>query len=193
MKKKIKSFNKFMNEDFVPGVGYSPKTASRTKIQTDPVAGEDYVPGEDMKDDFYEYQPEKEEIRRPMTQRPNRVPLDTRDEYYEEEEGGGEKSSEWEGEAKIKNLLSLLGLPENTTLPVDYKGNTIDYFSETESFHIGDMEFKTPEQVKNFVEKSQDPIGKDYDNRSLSGQQVPMKQNRQAQVPVMEQNRRKFN
>lgn len=190
MKKKIKSFNKFMNEDFVPGVGYSPKTVTRTEIQTDPVAGEDYIPGEDMEDDFDEYQPEREEIR-PMTQRTNRMPLETEDEYYEEEEGGDELSSGWEGEAKIKKLFSLLGLPENTKLPVDYKGNTIDYFSETEKFHIGDMDFETAQDVKDFVDKSQDPIGRDYDNRSFSRQQVPMKQNRQAQVPMMEHNRRR--
>lgn len=184
MKKKIKSFNKFMNEDFVPGVGYSPKTATRTEIQNDPIAGEDYVPGQDMEDDFEEHL---------VSQRANKA-LPGGDEYYEEEEGGHNKGNEWEGEGKIKELFSLLGLPENTKLPVDYKGNKIDYFSETENFHIGDMQFETPEQVKNFVEKSQDPIGRDYDKiASTRNQQVPMVQNRGTRSPMMSQGQRRFN
>ena len=69
------------------------------------------------------------------------------DENFGEEE---EEGHEYEGTIKLKELADKLGV-EVVDNQIDYNGQRINYYSETENFHIGKNKFKTVEEVLNFL------------------------------------------
>lgn len=73
--------------------------------------------------------------------------IDDPEEGYEEEEGG-----EYEGTLKMKELAEKLGT-SITNNEINYEGQKINWFSETESFHIGRKKFNTVDEVLKFLGK----------------------------------------
>jgi hypothetical protein len=67
------------------------------------------------------------------------------DEFEEEEEG-----HEYEGTKKLKELANKLGA-EVVNNQIDYNGQKINYYSETEKFHIGKNKFSTVQEVLDFL------------------------------------------
>ena len=74
------------------------------------------------------------------------------DDYEEEEESG-----EYQGTVLMKKLSDMLGV-EFTNNEIDYNGQKINYYSETEMFHIGKNKFKTPEEVVEFLEPKEEIV-----------------------------------
>jgi hypothetical protein len=70
--------------------------------------------------------------------------VDSSDEY-EEEEGG-----QYEGTVLMKQLADALGA-EVVNNEIDYEGHKINYFSETESFHVDKKKFDSMEEVLDFL------------------------------------------
>ena len=67
-----------------------------------------------------------------------------------------QEGSEYIGEVKMRELLNTLGdeaKMENNS--ISYNGKTINFYSETEKFHVGNKKFTTVEEVVNFLNKEQ--------------------------------------
>lgn len=67
------------------------------------------------------------------------------DDEPEEEEG-----REYEGTKLMKDLAAKLG-SEIVNNSIQYNGKKINFFSETESFHIDKKKFKTIDEVLNYL------------------------------------------
>ena len=76
----------------------------------------------------------------------------TMDDSEEEEESG-----EYEGTLMMKKLAEMLGT-EVSNNEIDYNGQKIHYYSETEMFHIGKNKFKTPEEVVEFLQPKEEAV-----------------------------------
>ena len=69
--------------------------------------------------------------------------MDGEDEM-EEEEG-----DEYEGTLLLKELAERLG-SEVVNNTIEYNGQKINYYSETEAFHVGKMKFDTVDEVVDY-------------------------------------------
>ena len=69
----------------------------------------------------------------------------------EGEEEEGEESGEYKGESEMKRLANLLGT-DVVNNQIEFEGKKINYYSETEKFHVGKKKFKTPEEVIDYLE-----------------------------------------
>lgn len=72
----------------------------------------------------------------------------------EEEE---EESGEYQGTVLMKQLAEMLGT-EVTNNEIDYNGQKIHYYSETEMFHIGKNKFETPQEVVEFLQGKEEVV-----------------------------------
>lgn len=68
-----------------------------------------------------------------------------------------EESGEYEGTLLMKKLAEMLG-SEVTNNEIDYNGQKIHYYSETEMLHIGKNKFKTPEEVVEFLQPQEEVV-----------------------------------
>lgn len=73
-----------------------------------------------------------------------------------EEEGG-----EYMGQKKMADLASELGTEIGTDGSIDYNGKKVNFYSETEMFHVDKKKFKTSGEVINYLE------GSAPDNKSM--------------------------
>ncbi|NBO23006.1 hypothetical protein EBU94_06685, partial [bacterium] len=64
----------------------------------------------------------------------------------EEEEG------EYIGNIMMKELADLLDTEVDEENEIIYNGHKINFFSETEKFHVGKKTFETPEEVAEYVQ-----------------------------------------
>jgi hypothetical protein len=94
------------------------------------------------------------------------APLAELDTEEETQEG-----NEYIGELKIKELVKLLGpdatLSGNT---VEYNGKEINFYSETEKFHVGKNKFETVEEVVDFLKGNEEvPVKteKDFEDETM--------------------------
>ena len=75
-------------------------------------------------------------------------------ELPEEEEGG-----EYIGQKMMNDLASELGSEIGTDGSIDYNGKKINFYSETEMFHVDKKKFKTSDEVINYLDSSnEDPV-----------------------------------
>ena len=83
----------------------------------------------------------------------------------EEEEMGGEEeeSGEYKGDLEMKKLADLLGV-EVVNNQIEYDGKKINYFSETEMFHIGKNKFEDAESVIEYLEGGMGSMEKQPEN-----------------------------
>jgi len=64
-----------------------------------------------------------------------------------------EEDDEYIGTRLMKELADKLGT-EVIDNKIVYDGKTINFYSETEKFHIGNKKFATPDEVINFLDKN---------------------------------------
>lgn len=73
------------------------------------------------------------------------VPEELIQDIPEEEEE--EEGSEYIGDQKMKELGNILGVEKNENGSIEYKGKEINFYSETEKFHVDNKKFSTAEEV----------------------------------------------
>jgi hypothetical protein len=66
-----------------------------------------------------------------------------------EEEGG-----EYQGQILLNQLANELGTEVDTDGSINYEGKKINFFSETENFHVDGKKFSTAEEVVNYLGSS---------------------------------------
>ena len=66
-----------------------------------------------------------------------------------EEEGG-----EYQGQILLNQLANELGTEVDTDGSINYEGKKINFFSETEKFHVDGKKFSTVEEVVNYLGSS---------------------------------------
>jgi len=77
-------------------------------------------------------------------------------ENLEEEEGDG-----YIGQRMIQDLADALDVQPEADGSVIYNGQKINFFSETEMFHIGSMKFETVDEVVNYLNNEGDRAADD--------------------------------
>lgn len=82
------------------------------------------------------------------------------DDNESEEEGGS-----YIGQEMIQNLADALDTQVDTDGSINYNGKKINFFSETEMFHIGNQKFETVDEVVNFLENENGISSNDGDIR----------------------------
>ncbi len=83
--------------------------------------------------------------------------LDSDEETYignhmDDEEMGEEEGYEYKGTLLMKELADRLG-SKVVNNSIDYNGKKINYFSETEAFHVDKMKFETVDEVVDYLTK----------------------------------------
>ena len=63
-----------------------------------------------------------------------------------EEEGG-----EYQGQILLNQLANELGTEVDTDGSINYEGKKINFYSETEKFHVDNKKFSTAEEVVNYL------------------------------------------
>lgn len=68
-----------------------------------------------------------------------------------------EESGEYHGTLMMKELAQMLGA-ELTNNEIDYNGQKINFYSETEKFHVGKNKFDTPEEVVEYLQGTEEVV-----------------------------------
>lgn len=76
------------------------------------------------------------------------VDVDSTQSYLEEDD-----EDEYFGTKLLKELSDKLGT-EVVDNKIVYDGKTINFYSETEKFHIGNKKFSTPDEVIDYLDKN---------------------------------------
>lgn len=74
------------------------------------------------------------------------------DERIEDNLSQGEEDDEYIGVKLMKDLSDKLDTPVQDN-KIIYDGNVINFYSETERFHIGKKKFETPDEVVDYLTK----------------------------------------
>ncbi len=82
------------------------------------------------------------------------------DDNESEEEGGS-----YIGQEMIQNLADALDTQVDTDGSINYNGEKINFYSETEMFHIGNQKFETVDEVVDFLENENGISSNDGDIR----------------------------
>ena len=77
------------------------------------------------------------------------VPAPAKMEVEQEEEEGGDKYKKI-----ITDLAAQLGTEVSEDGTIDYNGQKINFYSETDMFHVGKKKFKTADEVVSYLEDS---------------------------------------
>jgi hypothetical protein len=77
------------------------------------------------------------------------------DDDLEDEMGTEEEEGEYKGSLMMKELADLLDTEVTEENEIVYNGHKINFFSETEMFHVGKKTFETPEEVAEYVQSSE--------------------------------------
>ena len=128
----IKKYNQFINEEFVLGTQPSPTTTPAPTTT-----------------------PDTPTIPRPT--RPGIVPTERpgeEDSPLAKVELPEEEGSEYIGQKMMAELANELGTNIEPDGSINYEGNKINFFSETEKFHIGKEKFGSVEDVINYLSGS---------------------------------------
>lgn len=82
---------------------------------------------------------------------------DTEDHEYEyEEEVESQDDEEYVGTRLMKELADRLGVEVNENNEIDFDGKKINFFSETEKFHIGETQFDSVDDVISYLSGDDD-------------------------------------
>ena len=82
-------------------------------------------------------------------ERTSPVPAPAKMEVEQEEEEGGDKYKKI-----ITDLAAQLGTEVSEDGTIDYNGQKINFYSETDMFHVGKKKFKTADEVVSYLEDS---------------------------------------
>jgi predicted house-cleaning noncanonical NTP pyrophosphatase (MazG superfamily) len=86
-----------------------------------------------------------EEIQNSIEEAPVEEPI------QELEEDDEEEGYEYIGDQKMKELGSLLGTDKNENGAIVYNGKEVNFYSETEKFHVDNKKFNTAEEVVEYL------------------------------------------
>ena len=100
-----------------------------------------------VNEDFTIAEPENEPVVVPREEEQD-APVDNYDEEGEEEGG------EYIGKKMMDDLSKELGTEIGTDGSINYNGKKINFYSETEKFHVDKKKFDTVEDVVNYLEGS---------------------------------------
>jgi len=105
---------------------------------------------------------------RPRPTRPGITPTEVPSEEdaplaygYGENELPEEEGGEYMGQKMMADLASELGTEIGTDGSINYNGKKVNFYSETEMFHVDKKKFKTADEVINYLE------GSTPDNKSM--------------------------
>jgi hypothetical protein len=105
---------------------------------------------------------------RPRPTRPGITPTEVPSEEdaplaygYGENELPEEEGGEYMGQKMMADLASELGTEIGTDGSINYNGKKVNFYSETEMFHVDKKKFKTADEVINYLE------GSAPDNKSM--------------------------
>jgi hypothetical protein len=106
--------------------------------------------------------------------------MDSMDEPSMEQDSMEEEGGEYMGTQKLQNLADSLGT-EVVDNSVEYNGKKVNFYSETEMFHVDKKKFKTVEEVVDYLEGGAFEHGLDgekskltSDNKSMEEENVAM-------------------
>ena len=158
---KLKRFEQFknkINEDVAPQEEFDSLEDFKKELPEDELSEDDFDFEDEDEDDLSsEVAPELPEASDEVEPSEElESDDDFEDEEFEEEEEGEEESGEYEGTVKMKELASKLGV-EMENNEINYNGQKIHFFSETEMFHVGKQKFKTVDEVLNFLKPEESP------------------------------------
>jgi hypothetical protein len=158
---KLKKFNQFIKEnldrefDDMPGAdvtsddNYDSVEDFKRELGDDELKEDDYVLSDEDDDDFDEpvvdFDDEDENLADVSTDEFDGVDPLPSDDGYEEEE-----VHEYKGTILMKELADKLG-EKVIDNQIHYGDKVINYYSETEKFHIGKQKFSTIEEVLDFL------------------------------------------
>lgn len=72
-------------------------------------------------------------------------------EEYPESELPEEEGGEYQGQMLLNQLASELGTEVDEDGSINYEGKKINFYSETEKFHVDNKKFSTAEEVVNYL------------------------------------------
>lgn len=115
-----------------------------------------------------EVKPGTEQMPKPPSpfKEPSPVPAPAKAHIEEEEE---EEGNDYIGRKMINQLANHLGTEVSNDGSIDYNGKKINFYSETEMFHVDRKKFKTPEEVVNYLEGSEEmtpEVGETFESKS---------------------------
>lgn len=179
---KLKKYNQFVkniNEDIDPRMeefDMNPRTEvepigdkfDRPEDLDQEIAGELPEDDFDSSDDDDDYQPEVVDITDGEL-----PPQEGEFPEYSEEEEEEEEGHEYKGSQLMQDLASKLG-SEVVNNQIHYNGQTINYYSETEKFHIGRQKFDTVEEVLDFLGGGvESPVNREEIDQPIDLDEVP--------------------
>ena len=143
----IKRYNDFIkdkaNEELDPQIA---PTRPEREVETEVMPGTTEKPGEAPS--------RPSPIKRERT---SPVPAPAKAAMEEGEDPMEEEGNEYNGQKMMQELSNKLNteiLPDNS---IEYNGQKINFFSETEKFHVGKNKFKTADEVVNFLNANETP------------------------------------
>jgi hypothetical protein len=130
---KLKRYNDYVNEDLQPMMDQEEEilTPEMDEVEDMDMGDEDLNSEEDLLDSDEE------------THIGN---------HMDDEEMGEEEGYEYKGTLLMKELADRLG-SKVVNNSIDYNGKKINYFSETEAFHVDKMKFETVDEVVDHLTK----------------------------------------
>jgi len=151
----IRNFNQFkqnkLNEELTPFAGEIDNQVTPNIEQEEEIEHEsdDDFDEEEISDDGYTISDDNLDI--DADEEENRLAdeqeLDFHGKHEDEEEEGGD---EYIGQRLMNELGDMLDAPViNNT--ITYEGRKINFFSETEKFHIDNKQFDTPQEVYDYL------------------------------------------
>jgi len=96
----------------------------------------------------------------PITEEPEMEEAPEMDEVEEAPELPEEEGGEYMGQKMMVDLASELGVEIGTDGSINHNGKKINFYSETEMFHVDKKKFKTADEVINY-------LGSAPDNKSI--------------------------
>jgi hypothetical protein len=128
---KLKKYNQYVKEDLEPMLG-EVEGDINTEMENDIdnfEAEDNFEDEENFEEDGFE-----------------------EDGFEDEDEMEEEEGDEYKGTLLLKELAERLG-SEVVNNTIEYNGQKINYYSETEAFHVGKMKFDTVDEVVDHLTK----------------------------------------
>ncbi len=163
---KLKKFNQFIKEDLDPidldskvdEVGYDSVDDFKKELGEEELGEEDFDHTDDDDEEFStereeEFEETPEDIVREIGEDDEEYDDDDDDDDFEVEEE--EEGHEYKGNLLMQQLADALG-EEVVNNQINYNGQKINYYSETEKFHIGREKFETIEEIMDFLKPQTD-------------------------------------
>ena len=153
---KLKKFNQFIKEDLDPEneVGYDSVDDFKKELGEEELSEEDFDHEDDDDDDDFTTEREEE-----FAETPEDIVGELGDDDFEDDDDfeveEEEEGHEYKGNLLMQQLADALG-EEVVNNQINYNGQKINYYSETEKFHIGREKFETIEEVMDFLKPQTD-------------------------------------